>query len=422
MEDTYIQPADPRDSSGPEESSDDEASIKSTHSCSSYNMLEPVHENGRRYCDSTYFMPNDETELTRLNILHQIYLILLDGHLTTAPFRSNPQSSPRILDIGTGPGDWAIEMSAEFPKAEIIASDIGVFDSGLGQLALPNVDFQLADAQSEWTYHEPFDLVHMRGLSGAFRDWGRIYQQAFAHLKPGGFIEVADTDPAGDTICFQRGSGDGDEVEVEGMRDLDLDSDEDDDDDSDSEPEPEPEPESQPAPSPSPTNLQKYTAALRTAAKEAGYPRDLKHLRTTALSAAGFVDIRVIERSIPIGLWPSDIGEKTLGKMTLIALLEGLEAYALRPLTTGSGKWSLDEARALCELVKDEVLAADGLRVKVRVVTGRKPVSFAQKRKDVLARARARARFFREKGTVPGDGDGEGVDWDFGEKDHHDGS
>ncbi|KAJ5414558.1 hypothetical protein N7509_001185 [Penicillium cosmopolitanum] len=392
-------------------------------------MLEPVHENGRRYCDSTYFMPNDETELTRLNILHQIYLILLDGHLTTAPFRSNPQSSPRILDIGTGPGDWAIEMSAEFPNAEIIASDIGIFDSGLGQLELPNVDFQLADAQSEWTYHEPFDLVHMRGLSGAFADWGRIYQQAFAHLKPGGFIEVADADPAGDTICFCRESGNGDEVEVEveGMRDLDLDSDEDDDDDDDSDSEPEPEPEheskseSQPTPTPTQTNLQKYTTALRTAAKEAGYPRDLEHLRKTALTAAGFVDIKVIERNIPIGLWPADIGEKTLGKMTLIALLEGLEAYALRPLT-GSGKWSLDEARALCELVKEEVLAAEGLRVKVRVVTGRKPVSFAQKRKDVLARARARARFFREKGTVPGDGDGdgEGVDWDFGEKDHHD--
>ncbi|KAJ5743687.1 hypothetical protein N7533_008557 [Penicillium manginii] len=399
MEDTYIQPADPRSSSEPEESSDSEASIKSTRSY----ILSPIHENGRRYCDTTYFMPNDETELTRLNILHQIYLILLDGHLTTAPFRTNALSAPRILDIGTGPGDWAIEMSAEFPNAEIIASDIGVFDSGLGQLSLPNVEFQLADAQDEWTYHEPFDLVH-----------------AFAHLKPGGFIEVADADPAGDTICL-RGQGD------EAGRGQDLEDELEDEDGSDEDPEPE-ESESesesethcQPnssdghGPTSTPSNLQRYAAALRAAANEAGYPRDLEHLRTTALAAAGFVDIRVIERSIPIGLWPSDMHEKTLGKMTLIALLEGLEAYALRPLTA-SGKWSLDEARALCESVKEEVLDAEGLRVRVRVVTGRKPVSFAQKRKDVLARARDRAKFFREKGMVPGDG--EGVDWGFEEKD-----
>lgn len=340
-------------------------------------------------------MPNDETELTRLNILHQIYLIILDGKLTTAPF--NPKSSPRILDVGTGPGDWAIEMSAEFPNAEIIASDIGVFDSGLGHLSLPNVDFQLADAQSEWTFHRPFDLVHMRGLSGAFKDWSRIYQQAFTHLKPGGYIEVADADPAADTITF----ADGEDEDDDGSDDESEHGNE------------EGKKNTRSTSSAAPSSLRSYAAALRAAAKEAGYPRDLEHLRTAALSAAGFVDVRVLERSIPIGLWPDDIHEKTLGKMTLIALLEGLEAYAVRPLTA-SGKWSIDEARALCEMVQDEVMMAQGLRVTVKVVTGRKPVSFAQKRKDVLARAMARAKFFKEREGF--EGEEEDVEWDFAKK------
>lgn len=293
-------------------------------------------------------MPNDEPELTRLNIVHQIYLILLDGNLTTAPLSS---PNPRILDVGTGPGDWAIEMSAEYPNATIIASDLGVFDSGLGHLSLPNVEFQLADAQSEWTYHEPFDLVHIRGLSGAFQDWRSIYGQAFAHLKPGGYIEVADADPAGDTITFpQAGS----------------------------------------------SHLRTYAQALRAAAGEAGYPRDLHHLRESALSEAGFVDIRVLERTIPIGLWPDDLHEKTLGKMALIVLLEGLEAYALRSLTR-SGRWSLEDARDLCEKVKDECMVANHLTARVRVVTGRKPVSIAQKKEEVLARAMARVKGFNEK-------------------------
>lgn len=294
-------------------------------------------------------MPNDEAELTRLNIVHQIYLILLDGNLTTAPLAA---PEPRILDVGTGPGDWAIEMSSEHPNATIIASDLGVFDSGLGHLSLPNVEFQLADAQSEWTYHDPFDLIHIRGLSGAFQDWRAIYAQAYAHLKPGGHIEVADADPAADTISF-------------------------------------PDSES--------SYLRVYAQALRAAADEAGYPRDLGHLRERAFSEAGFVDVRVLERSIPIGLWPEDMHEKTLGKMALIALLEGLEAYALRSLTR-SGRWSLEAARDLCEKVRDECMHADHLTARVRVVTGRKPVSIAQKREEVLARAMARVRIHEGPG------------------------
>ncbi len=312
-------------------------------------------------------MPNDEPEQTRLNILHQIYLILLDNALTTAPLP--PSTSPHILDIGTGPGDWAIEMSAAHPDARIIASDITVFDSGLGHLALPNVDFQLADARMPWTYHEQFDLIHIRGLSGAFQDWGGIYAQAWAHTKPGGYIEVADADPAADTIGF--------DPSMPGASDAQI-----------------------PA-------LRSYTAALRAAANATGYPRDMAHLRADALVAAGFVDVRVLERVIPIGLWPEDVGERTLGKMVLVALVEGLEGYAMRGLT-GYGGYSVEGVRGLCEAVRGELLWVDGLTVKVRIVTGRKPVDrgFAQKRVDLLARVMARRGLCRGREIVGRDGDG----------------
>lgn len=316
-------------------------SRKSTRSCSP-ESLPQLEENGRRYCDGNYFMPNDETELTRLNVVHQIYLILLEGRLTTAPL---PSSSPRILDIGTGPGDWAIEMSTAYPDATIIASDIGVFDAGLGHMSLPNIDFQLADAQTQWTYHEPFDLIHIRGLSGAFTDWPLIYQQAYAHLKPGGYIEVADADPAGDTIFIT--------------------------------------PEATP-------NLLAYAAALRQTGDDSGYPRDLAHLRTNVFTAAGFEGIQAIERTFPIGIWPEDDDEKTLGKMALIAALEGLEAFGLRPLTRSAG-YSLDEARSLFESVQAELLdSGPKLTARIRVVTGRKPIPYAQRRGQVMARAMAK--------------------------------
>ncbi|KAJ5584049.1 uncharacterized protein N7459_003849 [Penicillium hispanicum] len=339
-----------------ENESDGAASIKSTRSCASHT-LRYIEENGRRYCDDSYFMPNDETELTRLNVVHQIYLILLDGRLTSAPLTTN---SPRILDVGTGPGDWAIEMSAEYPNATIIASDLGVFDSGLGHLSLPNVDFQLADAQTEWTFHDPFDLVHLRGLSGAFQDWHTVYTQAFTHLKPGGYIEVSDVDPAADTI-------------------------------------------SSPAADAS-SYLRIYAEALRAAAQETGYPRDLHHLRPSALIDAGFTDVSVLERTIPVGLWPDDLHEKTIGKMALIVLLEGLEAYALRPLTRHA-RWSREAALELCENVKTELLSADRLTARVRVVTARKPSSYGQKRDAVMARAMQRVRLLNERLTAEREGE-----------------
>ncbi|KAL4902427.1 hypothetical protein BDW74DRAFT_158552 [Aspergillus multicolor] len=326
---------DDEDSGTDSDTDSDGVSIKSTKSFEAQN-IQYVREHGRRYCNGTYFMPNDEAEQIRLNITHQISMILSDGNLINVPLA---KQTARILDIGTGPGDWAIEMNAAYPNASIIATDIGVFDSGLGStIDLPNVSFQLDDARQEWTYHEPFDLIHLRGLAGAFSDWSAVYRQAFRHLAPGGYIEISDADPAADTVSF-FGSGD--------------------------------------------SYLSIFTSAMRSAAEATGHPRDLCHLLPSVLNAAGFVDVRVLERTIPVGTWPDDPREKTIGKMALIALLEGLEAYSLRQLTA-TGDWTEEGVRDLCERVKAELLAVGRLTAHVKTVTARKPFSRAHLRKNQM--------------------------------------
>ncbi|KAL4883082.1 S-adenosyl-L-methionine-dependent methyltransferase [Aspergillus karnatakaensis] len=315
----------------------DEISIKSTKSLEAQN-IEFVLENGRLYSNSEYFMPCDEAEQTRLNVAHQIMLLLFDGNLINVPLA---KKNPRILDIGTGPGDWAIEMSAAYPSATIIATDIGVFDSGLGStIDLPNVSFQLDDARDEWTYHEPFDFIHLRGMAGAFSDWSSIYQQAFRHLTPGGYIEISDADLAADSVSIP-GLGD--------------------------------------------SYLSIFAAAMRSAADAAGHPRDLRHLLPSTLTEAGFVDVRVLERTTPVGLWPEEPRQKTLGKMALIAILEGLEAYSLRHLTA-TGNWTAEGVRDLCEKVKLEILAAGRGTCCVKTVTARKPFTRPPRKNDMLQR------------------------------------
>jgi ubiquinone/menaquinone biosynthesis C-methylase UbiE len=52
--------------------------------------------------------PNDEEEQTRMDLVHHIYSLILDGSLYLAPIGDNPQ---RVLDLGTGTGIWAIDFA-----------------------------------------------------------------------------------------------------------------------------------------------------------------------------------------------------------------------------------------------------------------------------------------------------------------------
>ena len=64
------------------------------------------YENGRRFHafrEGSYYLPNDEPEQARLDLLHHIFLLSLDGALYTAPI---DKSIKRCLDFGTGTGIW----------------------------------------------------------------------------------------------------------------------------------------------------------------------------------------------------------------------------------------------------------------------------------------------------------------------------
>jgi len=247
-------------------------------------------------------MPNDNAEETRLGVLHQAYLLLLGNQHSTARI---PDSVERILDIGTGPGDWALAVAEKYPKAEVIATDISAY---LQPTNVPlNLVYQIDDAREEWTYKQPFDIIHIRGLTGAFPNWAHVYTQAFKHLKPGGILEVVDMGLI--QAAEQVGA----------------------------------------------SPIRTYNEALQSGAQRAGVMIGLEHLRKELVESSGLSVLKSTTRDVPLGTYSPDPRMKSVGKMALVAALEGLEATSLRLLTRGLS-WKLEEVDDICSKVAHEIV------------------------------------------------------------------
>ena len=216
------------------------------------------------------------------------------------------------MDIGTGTGDWAIAVGERFPKCEVIATDIATFQP---DSVPPNVYFEVDDAREGWTHSKSFDLIHIRGLKGAFSDWVFVYTEARQHLREGGSLEVAD---------FSE------------IKNPDASPD---------------------------SYLSIYNAACSSAAEKAGTPFGLDHMKKTLFDAAGLSIIRSRIFEVPLGTWSPDARKHTIGKMALISALEGLEASSMRLLTTHLD-WKEEDVRDLCAKVTDELMKP-GVRASI---------------------------------------------------------
>ncbi|KAF3480717.1 uncharacterized protein GIQ15_06064 [Arthroderma uncinatum] len=145
------------------------------------------YENGRRYHayrDGAYWGPNDETDSYHQALVDRLFLAPLE----------NPRN---ILDIGTGRGLWAMDVSDQYPDSEVIGTDLSpVWDPPVQ----PNLRFEVDDCCSEWAYppnfREKLDLIHIRGLYGSVQNWNKLYQECFETMKQdiinAGFVDVVE--------------------------------------------------------------------------------------------------------------------------------------------------------------------------------------------------------------------------------------
>lgn len=247
-------------------------------------------EHGRAYGtfhQGQYPFPIDELENDRLDIMHKFFRVARQDVLTNGlPPPSAPP--PRILDLGTGTGIWAIEMAEELgDRADIVGVDLHPSQP-------PNIPrscrfAHAVDIEMPWAgIPEDFNLIHMRTLNGSIADWTSLYARAFRHLAPGGKIEQVEIDFAPRTTS---------------------------------------------EPLPPDFSLVEWYESLMAAMDRAGRPMRLDHHTGAKLEAAGFTDVQEATIRIPISPWANNHHERETGRWFNLALRQGIEALTLGPFT-----------------------------------------------------------------------------------------
>jgi trans-aconitate methyltransferase len=198
-----------------------------------------------------------------MDVGYHIFKMLLGGNLHEAPI---PETTSRILDLGTGTGAWAIEMADRMPQSTVIGVDLSPIQP---TLVPPNCHFEIFDFETEWNFSQPFDFIHARNTEGSTRDHRRLFAQSLAHLKPGGYIEAAEATVG--VWC------DDDTVSL--------------------------------AP-----NLIEWQNHLLEASGKFGKPMGVAGNYKTWLEEAGFVDVKENVYKLPFSAWPKSAPLKQLGR------------------------------------------------------------------------------------------------------------
>lgn len=178
----------------------------------------------------------------------------------------------------------------------------------------PNVQFEIADADEEWTFRTRFDLVHTRLLNDtSLSDWSSFYQKAFDVLKPGGWVESQE-------FSYRRGTDDNSVPEdsaITKWQDL-------------------------------------WTEGIEMIGRKGVCNPDLIE---TQMANAGFVNITRRNFKLPLGPWCKDKTLKQAGLYTL-TLADGLHGLSVKIFTQLLG-WSVDEMEVLLAQCRKELKRKD---------------------------------------------------------------
>src|SRR5579884_1268024 len=151
--------------------------------------LQAQRIDGRRHLiEHPYALPKDLTDQDRLKFQHYALRHVLKGNYV-API---PETVTRILDVGTGTGQWAYEMARQFPFAQVVGFDLEPPIIPTWEVP-PNYHFVQGDLRYGLPFADhTFDFVHQRLLGAALpaSSWSYTISELVRVTRPGGYIEV----------------------------------------------------------------------------------------------------------------------------------------------------------------------------------------------------------------------------------------
>ncbi|KAJ6516921.1 S-adenosyl-L-methionine-dependent methyltransferase [Mycena vitilis] len=144
------------------------------------------------YPGAQYALPTDDAERQRLLRQHNCLKALFGNRIVLAP--APLCANDRVLDIGTGPGCWVLDLASSVdPAVHIVGVDIA---SGLFPGCPPkNVAFQVGSVTSlpsDWT--DTFTLVNQHLLMLALKttEWPQALAEIHRVLRPGGWVQLGE--------------------------------------------------------------------------------------------------------------------------------------------------------------------------------------------------------------------------------------
>ncbi|KAE8356473.1 S-adenosyl-L-methionine-dependent methyltransferase [Aspergillus coremiiformis] len=257
-----------------------------------------------------------------MDLLHHIYALVLGGELHVAPITPHPQ---RVLDLGTGTGIWAMDFADQYKSAEVLGNDLSPIQPNW---IPPNCQFEVDDYEADWIYTRPFDYIHGRELAGAVSNVDRLFQQAFTHLKPGGYIELQS-------------------LRVEVYSDDDS------------------------------LSRAPYTTKMCTLIQEASakFGKPMANMDEWAgkMISAGLEDVTCKIFKVPISPWPQDKTQKEIGRYFQAQQMQGIQSYVPELFNKVLG-WREEEIEVLMAHARRELLDTGVHQYgKMYFVYGRKP-------------------------------------------------
>src|SRR2546426_7283256 len=132
---------------------------------------------------------------------------MLSQHLGLFPAQLDLAQSYHILDVGCGPGEWALEIAQRFPGSQITGIDISALMITYAHYTaesqpVSNVQFQVMDARQPLAFPDAsFDLINARFIVGfmSTTTWPQLIHECFRILRPGGILCNCEPESLGTT-------------------------------------------------------------------------------------------------------------------------------------------------------------------------------------------------------------------------------